>query len=154
MATISNKYFVKQGTDAYQDFTTKWVGLTILQIDSLTKRGAPKNIYTGSWINSSQEDVYVPDVVCFDQPDVDVTFMVTDSDNHNVNVQNVHDSFIDYMTTHKTTIKSLYEDKEASFVCLKEYKPSTTKLKRPAGGNYILGTLPLHRVTNSTNVTT
>ena len=152
--TISNKYFVKQGTDAYQDFTTKWVGLTILQVDSLTKRGAPKNIYTQSWINSSQEDVYVPDVVCFEQPDVDISFMITDADNHSLNVPALHDDFINYMTTHKTTIKSLYEDKEASFVCLKEYKPSTVKIKRNAGGNYILGTLTLHRVTDSTTATT
>ena len=151
--TIQNKYFVKQGTDAYQDFTAKWTGLTILSIDAFNKRGAPKNIYTGSWINSSQEDVFVPDVVYFEQPDVDVTFIVRDMDNHSVNVQNIHDSFVDYMTMHKTTIKSLYEKKEASFVCLKEYKPSAIKLCRQAGLNYIMGTLTLHRVTDNTNVT-
>ena len=35
---ISDVYYVKQGTDSYQDFTTKWVGLTILKMDGFNKR--------------------------------------------------------------------------------------------------------------------
>ena len=79
--TISDKYFVKQGTDAFQDFTVKFNGLTILKIDNFDKKGKAKNIYTQSWVNSSSEDVFVPDVVYFEQPDLDITFMVTDSYN-------------------------------------------------------------------------
>ena len=151
--TISDKYFVKQGTDAFQDFTVKFNGLTILKIDNFDKKGKAKNIYTQSWVNSSSEDVFVPDVVYFDQPDLDITFMVTDSYNTAIDVQSVHDSFIDYMTTHKVTIKSLYAMKQADFVCLAEYKPTLTKVKRVAGNNYITGTITMHRVTPNTTVT-
>ena len=150
--TISDKYFVKQGTDSFQDFTVKFNGLTILKIDNFDKKGKAKNIYTQSWVNSSSEDVFVPDVVYFEQPDLDITFMVTDSYNTSIDVQSVHDSFIDYMTTHRVTIKSLYAMKQADFVCLAEYKPTLTKVKRSAGNNYITGTITMHRVTPNTTV--
>ena len=86
---ISNVYYVKQGTDTYQDFTTKWVGLTILKLDGFNKKGKSKNIYTRSWINSSTDDVYMPDVVYFDNPDVAISFRVDDFESHSVNVQSV-----------------------------------------------------------------
>ena len=54
---ISDVYYVKQGTDAYQDFTTKRVGLTIPKMDGFNKKGKAKNIYTRSWINSANDDV-------------------------------------------------------------------------------------------------
>ena len=149
---ISNVYYVKQGTDAYQDFTTKWVGLTILKLDGFNKKGKSKNIYTRSWINSSTDDVYIPDVVCFENPDVAISFRVDDFESHSVNVQSVHDNFIDYMTTHTVTIKTLFLDKEATFVCKAEYEPTTIALKRSDGGNYILGTLTMHRVTATNSV--
>lgn len=150
MSTIPNKYFIKQGTESFQDITTKWVGLTLLKIDSLSKRGKAKNIYVGSWINSNTEDVFVPDTVCFENPDIDFSFIVRDFDDHSINVQNVHDSFIDYMMNHKVTIKSLYENKSADFVCQSDYKPTDMRLKRSLGQNYILGTITMHRVTSTT----
>ena len=149
---ISDVYYVKQGTDSYQDFTTKWVGLTILKMDGFNKKGKAKNIYTRSWINSANDDVYVPDVVYFENPDMSISFMVNDFDNHSVNVEAVHDSFIDYMTTHKVMIKTLFLDKEATFICNAEYEPTTIALKRSVGNNYILGTLTMHRVTTTTSV--
>ena len=42
--TIPNKYYVKQGSEVYTDFTTKWVGLTILKLDNFDKKGKAKNI--------------------------------------------------------------------------------------------------------------
>lgn len=146
MSTIANKYFIKQGADAYADFTTKWVGLTILKIDDFLKKGKAKNIYTASWVNSSTEDVNVPDVVYFEQPDMTLTFKVSDFDNHAVDVNALHDDFITYMTTHRVTIKSLYAHKEADFVCLADYVPTTVHLQRTIGQNYILGTITMHRV--------
>ena len=151
--TIKNKYLIKQGTESYQDFTTKWVGLTLLKIDNFNKDGKAKNIYTQSWINSNNEDVYVPNTVYFEQPDVDFTFIIRDSDNHSIDVQTVHNSFITYMRTHKVTIKSLYAMKEADFVCLSDYKPTITNVKRALGQNYIMGTITMHRVTSSTIIT-
>ena len=64
----------------------------------------------------------------------------------------MHDSFIDYMTTHKVMIKTLFLDKEATFICNAEYEPTTIALKRSVGNNYILGTLTMHRVTTTTSV--
>ena len=149
---IADVYYVKQGTDAYQDFTTKWVGLTILKMDGFNKKGKAKNIYTRSWINSANDDVYVPDVVYFESPDMSISFMVNDFDNHSVNVEAVHDSFIDYMTTHKVIIKTLFLDKEATFICNAEQDSTAKQLKRAAGNNYILGTLTMHRVTTTASV--
>ena len=153
MSTIPNRYFVKDSVNTtYVDITTKFVGLTLLIVDNFNKKGKAKNIYNQSWVNSNTEDVYIPDTVYFEQPDIDFTFIVRDSDNHSVNVQSVHDAFIDYMTTHKVTIKSLYADKEADFICLAEYKPTLTHVKRPVGNNYITGTIQMHRVTANNNV--
>lgn len=150
--TISNVYYVKKGTDTYQDFTTKWVGLTILKMDGFDKKGKSKNIYTQSWVNSQNEDVYIPDVVYFENPDVAISFRVDDFESSSVDVQSVHDSFINYMMNNKVVIKTLYLDKEATFICNSEYEPTTKQLKRLAGNNYILGTITMHRVTGTSNV--
>ncbi|MFA6875682.1 MAG: hypothetical protein WCQ87_03510 [Parabacteroides sp.] len=147
MSTIANKYFVKQGLESYADFTTKWVGLTILGCDKIGAQGKAKNIYTRSHINSNTEDVHIPDVVYFENPDVNINFLIRDLDDHSIDVRAVHNSFITYMTTHQVTIKSLYENLSADFVCLAEYKPTQEATGRVAGHNYILGTLPMHRVT-------
>lgn len=154
MSTIADRYFVKDSVNTtYVDITTKFVGLTLLIVDDFNKKGKAKNIYHQSWTNSNEEDVNIPDTVYFEQPDIDFTFIVRDSDNHSVDVQSVHDAFIDYMTTHRITIKSLYVGKEADFICLVEYKPTRTHVKRLAGNNYITGTLPMHRVTANNTVT-
>lgn len=150
---MNNLYFVKDSVNTtYVDITTKFVGLNLLKIDDFNKRGKAKNIYNQSWINGNDEDVYIPDTVYFEQPDIDFTFIVRDSDNYSVDVQSVHDSFIDYMTTHKVTIKSLYANREADFICLNEYKPTLTHIKRTVGKNYITGTLTMHRVTANNKV--
>lgn len=153
MSTIPNRYFVKDSVNTtYIDFTQKFVGLTLLIIDNFDKEGKAKNISTQSWINSDNEDVYIPDVVYFEQPDLDITFIVRDSDNHSVDVQAVHDSFISYMRRNRVTIKSLYAKKEADFVCLSEYKPTATNVNRSVGNNYIMGTITMHRVTANNTV--
>lgn len=154
MSKIANKYFIKDSVNTtYVDITTKYQGLTLLKIDDLDKEGKAKNIFHQSWLNSSNEDVFIPAVVYFEQPDIDFTFIVKDSDNPNINVQSVHDAFIKYMRTTKVTIKSLYDDKEADFICIDDYAPTKKHIKRKPGHNYILGTLPMHRVTNTTDVT-
>ena len=150
--TIPNKYYVKQGSEVYTDFTTKWVGLTILKLDNFDKRGKAKNIYTQSWVNSNTEDVFIPDTVYFENPDMSISFKIDDFSNHGVNVSAVHDSFIEYMSTHKVMIKSLYLNKEATFVHLDEYEPTTKKISRGVGCNYILGTLNMHRVTATNTI--
>src|SRR5574344_119498 len=95
--TISNVYYVKQGADAYQDFTTKWIGLTILKMDGFNKKGKAKNIYTRSWINSANDDVYVPDVVYFENPDMSISFMVNDFNNPSTTEEAAHASLIAHL---------------------------------------------------------
>ena len=56
------------------------------------------------------------------------------------------------MTTYKVTIKTLFLDKEATFVNNAGYEPTTIALKRSAGCNYILGTLTMRRVTATNSV--
>lgn len=58
--SLSNKYFVKTGTDAYADFTTKFNGVSILSVTGLNAQGAPVNIFTQRWVNSDSADVYIP----------------------------------------------------------------------------------------------
>ena len=142
MATIANRYFIKKGVEAFADITTKFSGVTILKIDNFLARGKAKNIYTQSWINSNTEDVYVPDTVFFENTDVNITFIVRGN-----SAITVHDTFIDYLTKNKTTIKSLYVNKQSDFVCLTEYEPTLTHLGRTNDDNYIMGTITLHRVT-------
>lgn len=151
MSSLAGKYFIKQGTESYQDVCVKWEGLEFLKIDDFLKQGKAKNIYIASWNNSNIEDVFIPDVVCFENPDISFTFRVSDYNNHNIDVSVIHDDFINYIRTHKVTIYSKYDNKEADFVCQESYEPTSKHLKRQAGQNYILGTITLHRVT-PTNV--
>ena len=144
---LSGKYYIKKGQEPLTDITTKWNGVTILKIDDFLHRGKAKNIYTQSWINSSNEDVFMPDVVFFENTDISISFIIRDSDSK-IDVLAVHESFIDYLMTNRLTIKSMYIGKSADFVCLDDYKPTTTILNRSEGQNYILGTIKLHRVSS------
>jgi hypothetical protein len=136
----------------YQTFASRWNGLEILKIDNFDKRGKAKNISTQSWVNSDKEDVHIPDIVYFEQPDIDITFYINDFYDHSVNVEAVHLSFIDYMTTHKYAIKSLYAGSESDFVCVKDYAPTTERLHRSAGQNVVMGTITVHRIKNNLTV--
>lgn len=144
MLTIANKYFIKKGVETFADITTKFSGVTILKIDKFLARGKAKNIYTQSWINSNTEDVHVPDIVFFENTDINITFIVRGN-----SAITVHDTFIDYLTKNKTTIKSLHVNKQSDFVCLTEYEPTLVHLGRTNEDNYIMGTITLHRVTET-----
>lgn len=146
----ANIYFVKAGIENYTDFTVKWKGLRILKMDGFLAQGEPKNIYTASWINSNKEDVFVPDKVCYENPDVEISFIIDDSHDSTVDVRAVHKNFISYMTSHQVTIKSEYAGAESKFVCLDSYEPTTIIVNRPTGRNYIMGTLKMHRVDENT----
>ena len=90
----ANIYFVKAGIENYTDFTVKWKGLRILKMDGFLAQGEPKNIYTASWINSNKEDVFVPDKVCYKNPDVEISFIIDDFHDSTVDVRAVHKNFI------------------------------------------------------------
>lgn len=146
-------YFVKASDasdSAYQDMTVMWPGLTIQKITGFLSRGTPKNIYTESWVNSNQDDIIKPDTVFYETGDIEITFFVSDFDNHEVNVMNTHDAFINYMTSQEVSIWSKYVGYANNFIFLSSYEPSSYKVGRPKGANFVQGTLKLHQL-NSIN---
>lgn len=122
-------------------------------MDGFLAKGKPVNIYTAQWVNSQTEDYMVTDTVVVDgveydavfreNVDIDVTFIVSDKYGA-TDVRTAHDAFIAYMTDGALLLKSNYVDRILRCVCLKEYSPTTQKLKRPSGKNYIIGTITLH----------
>lgn len=151
MGIIGGKYFVKKGTDAYLDFCIKWAGLTIASITGLDGQGKPKNIYRQSWINSGTDDVYIPDTVYYETPEITISFIIRDMDD-DISVKAVHDSFISYMTSNKVTIKSLYNMKEISCICEKEYTPTDSKYSDIPKRSWVNGTITLQAVSKPVTV--
>lgn len=153
MASITGRYFAKiSGTGEFADLTSTFPGLTILSMDYFGKSGKAKNIYTASWVNSQEEDVNIPDTVYYDNPDINISFIVRDSTETYVDVLSVHDSFISFIKGNRVTLKSLYSMRMADFVCLEEYAPTSAKLGRAQGYNFMTGTIKMHRVGAVTNV--
>lgn len=138
-------------SDDYLSFEERWPGLSLYFINNFDKEGKAKNISTQSWLNSDKEDVNIPNKVCFEQPDIDFTFIVKDSFN-DIDVSSIHDDYIFTMRTGRVLIKSLYAMKEAEFICLSDYNPTLTHLRRTKGQNYILGTITMHRISSCVNI--
>lgn len=150
-------YYVKlkdEAEAAYQDMTVKWPGLVVQSIEGLASRGTPKNIYTAEWVNSNTLDVDVPDEVFYEAGDIEITFYISDFQDHSVDPTVVHKNFIDYMTSKQVSIWSKYLNLANNFVFLYTYEPSSTKLMRPPGGNFIQGTLKLKAINSVPTVKT
>ena len=153
MNNSSNRYFVKNTSDGvFTDITTLFDGVAVLKVDGMLAKGKPVNIYTAQWINSQEEDFLITTLDEHDNPvvirenvDLEITFIVRQKyATGTINVQSVHDNFVDYMTGSDVWIKSSYlGNKYVHCVCLKEYKPTTIMLERGAN-SYIIGTLTLH----------
>ena len=153
MNNSSNRYFVKNTSDGvFTDITTLFDGVAVLKVDGMLAKGKPVNIYTAQWINSQEEDFLITTLDEHDNPvvirenvDLEITFIVRQKyATGTINVQSVHDNFVDYMTGSDVWIKSSYlGNKYVHCVCLKEYKPTTIMLERGAN-SYIMGTLTLH----------
>ena len=171
---IEDSYLVKKGSDSYATIASKFNGVRILKIDGYLAKGKPINIYTAQWVDNQTEDCIVTledssthaPIVIRENVDLDITFIVSEKyftptqQTPTIDVAAVHDSFVDYMTTGEVYLKSLYVNREVRCICLKEYKPTTTKLNRPTaasfnggqntiafGQNYIIGTISLHTLT-------
>lgn len=149
-AAGDNIYYIKTGEEAYTDFTAKWKGLAILKVDKLAAQGEPKNIFTQSWVNSNKLDVHIPEKVCFEASDVELSFWINDFTDKTVDVVKTHSDFITYMTTNQVDIWSKYLNMENTYVCLTAYEPSVVHVMRAPGANYIMGTITLKKV-NSLN---
>lgn len=153
MNNSANRYFVKNTSDGvFTDITTLFDGVAVLKLDGMLAKGKPVNIYTAQWIDSQQEDFMITTlngsgnpVVIRENVDLELTFIVRQKYATNtINVQSVHDNFVDYMTGSDVWLKSAYlGNKYTHCICLKEYKPTTVMLER-GENSYIIGTITLH----------
>ena len=153
MNSSANRYFVKNTSNGtFADITALFNGVAVLKLDGMLAKGKPVNIYTAQWIDSQQEDFMITTldgsnnpVVIRENVDLELTFIVRQKyATSTINVQSVHDNFVDYMTGSDVWLKSSYVgNKYVHCVCLKEYKPTTVKLER-GNDSYIIGTITFH----------
>ena len=149
----SNRFFAKNTeSGTFQDITTMFDGVAVLKLDGMLAKGEPVNVYTAQWIDSQQEDFMITTLDSSDNPvvvrknvDLELTFIVRQKyATGTIDVQTVHDNFVDYITGSDVWLKSSYVgNKYVHCVCLKEYKPTTVKLGR-GDNSYIMGTITLH----------
>lgn len=149
----SNRFFAKNTeSGTFQDITTMFDGVAVLKLDGMLAKGEPVNVYTAQWVNSQQEDFMITTLDGSDNPvvvrknvDLELTFIVRQKyATGTINVQTVHDNFVNYITGSDVWLKSSYVgNKYVHCVCLKEYKPTTVKLGR-GDNSYIMGTITLH----------
>ena len=149
----SNRFFAKNTeSGTFQDITTMFDGVAVLKLDGMLAKGEPVNVYTAQWIDSQQEDFMITTLDDNDNPvvirknvDLELTFIVRQKyATGTIDVQTIHDNFVDYITGSDVWLKSSYVgNKYVHCVCLKEYKPTTVKLGR-GDNSYIMGTITLH----------
>ena len=149
----SNRFFAKNTeSGTFQDITAMFDGVAVLKLDGMLAKGEPVNVYTAQWIDSQQEDFMITTlddndnhVVIRKNVDLELTFIVRQKyATGTIDVQTVHDNFVDYITGSDVWLKSSYVgNKYVHCVCLKEYKPTTVKLGR-GNNSYIMGTITLH----------
>lgn len=158
----SGRYFVKNTKNGtFQDITTLFNGVAILKLTGMDGKGKPVNIYQAQWVNSQREDFMITTLdennnpfVIRENVDIEITFIVRQKyATTTIDVQTVHDNFTNYMTNSDVWVKSGYlGNKYVHCVCLKEYKPTTTKLDR-ADNSYMMGTITLHTLDAPTKET-
>lgn len=140
----------------FVDIETMFNGLRILKMDGFLAKGKPVNIYTAQWIDSQEEDFLITTinettnnpVVVRENTDIEITFIIrkkyATNPSVSFDVQSVHDNFISYMTDSDVWIQSSFvNNKYVHCVCLKEYKPTTQKMKR-GDKSWIMGTITMH----------
>lgn len=148
-----NRFFVKNTqSGTFQDITTMFDGVAVLKLDGMLAKGEPINIFTQQWLSNQKEDFLITTLDDNDNPvvvrknvDLELTFIVRQKyATATIDVQTVHDNFVDYITGSDIWLKSSYVgNKYVHCVCLKEYKPTTVKLGR-GDNSYIMGTITLH----------
>ena len=149
----SNRFFAKNTeSGTFQDITTMFDGVAVLKLDGMLAKGEPVNIFTQQWLSNQKEDFLITTLDDNDNPvvvrknvDLELTFIVRQKyATATIDVQTVHDNFVDYIMGSDIWLKSSYVgNKYVHCVCLKEYKPTTVKLGR-GDNSYIMGTITLH----------
>ena len=156
--SLKGKYYVHKSGEFFADVAILFDGLRILKAEGLLSQGEPTNIYNAQWINAQGEDIYIPDSnggekrVYRKNVDIEITFIVGQRyADETIDVMEVHDAFIEYMTNGEVWFSSSYAGRKAAHcICQKEYRPTTTKLQR-GGDSYVMGTLTLHTLDKPTN---
>ena len=127
-------------------------GVAVLKLDGMLAKGEPINIFTQQWLSNQKEDFLITTLDEHNNPvvvrknvDLELTFIVRQKyATGTIDVQTVHDNFVDYITGSDVWLKSSYVgNKYVHCVCLKDYKPTTVKLGR-GDNSYIMGTITLH----------
>lgn len=145
---LKQKYFLKQDeSDEYNDVATLFDGVRILQVSGMNSRGEAINVYNEQWIDGSTDFTIASEdgEIKRKNPTIEVTFVVSDryADDESIDTQTQYDAFIDYLCGRDLWIKSSYTDKEVRCYCNDEYEPTSIKLKRGHGKNYILGSIKM-----------
>lgn len=158
--THKNRYFVKNAeSGTFVDITTLFDGVAVLKLTGLSGKGKPVNIYTAKWVNNQEEDFLITTfdtnnnpVVIRENVNIELTFIVRQKyASTTIDLNTVHDNFINYMTNSDVWLKSSYlGNKYVHCVCLNEYKPTTMNLER-GDNSYIMGTITLHALDAPTN---
>lgn len=149
------RYYVKNTAGGtFEDITTKFDGVAVLNLTGLDSKGKAVNIYTAQWVNSQTEDFLITgNGVIRENVDLEITFIVRKkyaTNGANFNVLAKHDAFVDYMTSGDVWLKSSYlGGKYAHCVCLGGYKPTTINLER-GDDSYMIGTITLHTLSSPT----
>lgn len=152
MATTDLKgaYFVKNTQNGnFVDVTNAFNGVRILAVEGVAAKGKAVNVYNAQWMDSQTEDFMVTSnngIIIRENVDIEVTFIV-----HNryasstIDVKQMHDQFVDYMTRKEVWIKTNYQNGViAHCVALEGYEPTTMKLQRGNQSSFALGTIKLH----------
>lgn len=158
---LNNKYYLKNTANgSFADVTTLFDGVNILKISGLSSLGKTVNVFTQQWVNSQEEDFLITTldnhnnpVVIRENVDIKITFIVGKRyANSNIDVQDVCDNFIAYMTNSDVWVASTYMGKQAHCMALNGFEPQTIKLQR-GNNSYIIGELTLHTLDKPTSFT-
>lgn len=146
-------YFVKKSDDGYfEDITDLFDGVRVLKMDGFLAKGKPVNVFTQQWVDEQEEDFMITTIDENEEPkvvrenvDIELTFIVRQKyAKGKINVQCVHDCFVEYMTSSDLWLGTNYMGgRHVHCVCLKEYTPTIVKLCR-GDNSYIMGTLTFH----------
>lgn len=146
-------YFVKKSdVDYFIDITDLFDGVRVLKMDGFLSKGKPVNVFTQQWIDEQEEDFMITTIDENEEPkvvrenvDIEMTFIVKQKyAKSNINVQCVHECFVEYMTCSDIWLGTNYMGGRCVHcVCLKEYTPTIVKLCR-GENSYIMGTLTFH----------
>jgi len=149
-------YYIKNTENGnFQDITTLFDGVRVLQVSGVAAKGKAVNVYHEQWINSDKEDYLVTSnngIIVRENVDIEVTFLVHQRyASDNIDVKTQHDLFVKYLTDKDVWIRTGYQNNViAHCVCLDAYEPTTMKLQRNELANYALGTIKLHCLENIT----